>query len=636
MESPLIIIVDDMPKNIQLLGKVLKSNGYRILALTDSTKAVFSIEKNQPALVLLDIMMPDINGFEICQMLKSKPETADIPVIFLTAKTQTDDIVQGFKLGAVDYVTKPFNNEELLMRVKTQIALQDAIKRAEKANAAKSDFLANISHDIRSPMHGIMNVMDILLKSELTPHQIDYIKTAQQAGTSLLCLINDLLDLSKIEAQQLELENIQFDLRELLENISDIYSIEAYKKGLEFACVIPENLHTTVTGDPNRLRQIIINLVNNAIKFTHEGEISISVSQQSSDTLHFIIQDTGKGIALNRLNRLFKPYSQLESSTSRKYGGTGLGLSISKQLVELMNGQIQVQSEENVGSIFEFTAVLPEIKIEAAHEAFKGTLEKVHALIIHPHEKSRHAFVNLLKSFYCQCHESSDSISTLSVIRNLNINQIECTYLFIDQAIYDQEILYIRDRFDNNPSTALAQTVLLNKIGTEPPKTQYDVLNQPVHYEALFHLFEKKFDFQIDEVKFPDTTYLSDNVLIIDDEVINRMIAENTVNDLGYTPEIAENCNDALSKLAHKDYFVVLTDLFMPDMTAIELAKKIRNPESNVKNHDIIIIVISASDLKSDKQLCMRAGVNAFMTKPYTINQLRNVINTFIGNRERA
>ena len=149
MEPPLIVIVDDIPKNIQLLGQVLKSNGYRILALTDSTKAVSAIEKNQPDLVLLDIMMPEINGFEICSILKSKPETVDIPVIFITAKTETEDIVKGFEIGAVDYITKPFNNNELLMRVKTQVALQDAIKSAEKANAAKSIFLANISHDIR-------------------------------------------------------------------------------------------------------------------------------------------------------------------------------------------------------------------------------------------------------------------------------------------------------------------------------------------------------------------------------------------------------------------------------------------------------------------------------------------------------
>jgi len=630
METPLIVIVDDIPKNIQLLGQVLKQNGYRILALTDSKKAVHAIEKNQPVLVLLDIMMPDIDGFEICRILKSKAETADIPVIFLTAKHQTEDIVKGFEIGAVDYVTKPFNNQELLMRVKTQVALQDAIKRAEKANAAKSDFLANISHDIRSPMNGIQNIMNLLLKTELTNIQKDYIKTAQQAGTSLLCLINDLLDLSKIEAKQLDLEQIQFDLRELLENISDIYSIEAYKKGLEYACIIPEDLHTTVIGDPNRLRQIIINLINNAIKFTNDGEVSIFVSRQSEDTLHFSVQDTGKGIATDRLNKMFKPYSQLEPSTTRKYGGTGLGLSISKQLVELMHGHIQVKSVEGIGSTFEFSALLPAHNIGSDHQALKETTEQIDVLVIHPHDKSRQAFVHLLKTFDCHCHEAKDSIDTFSVLRELNMNQTECKFMFIDLATYDEDISCIKDRLQVNPATMNTRWVLLKKIGTDRPVAFHDVLCQPVHYGALLNLLEQTISFKRVEEKRPEIQFRTNEILIVDDEVINRLIAENNVKELGFMPDIAINCTEALAKLAQKDYLFVLTDLFMPDMSAIELTQIIRNPESNVMNHDIKIIVITASDLKSDKLACIDAGVNGYLTKPYGKDHLKNMIDVHL------
>jgi signal transduction histidine kinase len=630
MESPLIVIVDDIPKNIQLLGQVLKQNGYRILALTDSKKAVHAIEKNQPALVLLDIMMPDIDGFEICSILKSKAETADIPVIFLTAKTQIDDIVKGFEIGAVDYVTKPFNNQELLMRVKTQVALQDAIKRVAKANAAKSDFLANISHDIRSPMNGIQNILQILLKTELTNTQKDYIITAQQAGTSLLCLINDLLDLSKIEANQLELEQIQFDLRELLENISDIYSIEAYKKGLEYACIIQDDLHTTVIGDPNRLRQIIINLINNAIKFTDDGEVSISVSRQSEDTLLFAVQDTGKGIAAHRLNQLFKPYSQLDSSTTRKYGGTGLGLSISKQLVALMNGNILVKSDEGMGSTFEFTALIPDHKIVSDNQASGESSEQIDVLIIHPHDKSRQAFVQILKKFHCQCHEAKDSIDTFSVLRDLNINQTECKLMFVDQLTYDEDISCIKDRFEENPAVMNARWVLLKKIGTDRPVALHDVLIQPVHYGALLNLLEQTTSYKRVKEKPSENKYRTNEILIVDDEVINRLIAENNVKELGFIPDLAGNCDEALAKLARKDYLFVLADLFMPDMSAIELTKIIRNPESNVLNHDVIIIVISASDLKSDKQACKDVGVNGYLTKPYAIEHLKNLIDPYL------
>jgi signal transduction histidine kinase len=630
MELPLIVIVDDIPKNIQLLGQVLKKNGYRILALTDSTKAVHAIEKNQPALVLLDIMMPDIDGFEICSILKSKPETADIPVIFLTAKTQADSIIKGFEIGAVDYVTKPFNNQELLMRVNTQIALQDAIKRAEKANAAKSDFLANISHDIRSPMNGILNMMKILLKTELTDTQKNYIQTAHQAGTSLLCLINDLLDLSKIEAQQLELEHIQFDLRELLENISDIYAIEAYQKGLEFACIIPADLHTKVIGDPNRLRQIIINLINNAIKFTHVGEVSICVSKHAKDTLQFTIQDTGKGIAAHQKSQLFKPYTQLETSTSRKYGGTGLGLSISKQLVELMHGNIAVQSDEGIGSKFEFTAFLPAHKTESKHQAFKESLGQMNVLIIHPHDKSRHAFVNLLKKLHCQCHETKDSIDTCSMLRDLNINQMECQLVFIDQETYENDIRLIQDSLEENIATRNAKWVLLKKLGTDRPDLLNDILYQPVHEDALVNILEQTISFKKVENKASEKVYRTNEILIIDDELINRFINKYNINELGFIPDSAIDCNEALSKLAQKDYLCVLSDLFMPDMSAIELTKIIRNPESNVKNHDVKIIVISASDMKSDKHACKDVGVNGYLTKPYEKDQLKNLMDDLL------
>jgi signal transduction histidine kinase len=626
MEPPLIVLVDDLPQNIKLLGQLLKGKGYRILALTDSKKAFNAVNKNQPALVLLDIMMPGMDGFEVCKALKANPNTADIPVIFLTAKTESYDIVKGFEIGAVDYVTKPFNNHELLMRVQTQIALQNAIKKAEKANAAKSDFLANISHDIRSPMNGIMNVVDLLLKSELTPEQTDFLHMAKQAGTSLLCLINDLLDLSKIEAGQLVLDNIYFDLRELLENISDIYAIEAYKKGLQYACIISSDLQTNVLGDPNRLRQIINNLINNAIKFTHKGEVSISVTQQSDDTLHFAVQDTGKGIAVHKMNQLFKPYDQLEASTARKYGGTGLGLSISRQLVNLMKGKTHVESKEGEGSIFSFTAMLPKHE-NKTNPILQCSPDKVHMLIIHQHKKSRQALANLLKTFHFNCHEASDTITTLSLLNDFSTQQINCQFVFIDKETYDEEILSIYSSIKGHSTIHLARWVVLKKIGSDLNDDVFDdVLNQPVHYLSLLTCLKKIYEFQDKQDQMIHLESSLKDILVIDDEVINRIIAKNFLSVIGYTPDIVDNFEDALFKMANKDYLAVMTDLYMPDMSAIELINIIRNPKSQVKNHDIRIIVVSASDMKSDKELCMEAGANAFLTKPYTQEQLKHVI----------
>jgi len=634
MESSLIVIVDDVPRNIQLLGQVLKNEGYRVLALTDSKKAVRTIEKNQPSLVLLDIMMPDIDGYAVCSALKSNLKTVHIPIIFLTAKSQTGDIVKGFEVGGVDYITKPFNNNELLMRVQTQIELQDAIQRAERANAAKSDFLANISHDIRSPMNGIMNVMALLLKTELTPEQKAFIEMAKQAGTSLLCLVNDILDLSKIEAGQLILDHIQFDIRELLENISDIYAIEAYKKQIEYSCIISYDIQTKVVGDPNRLRQIIINLINNAIKFTHEGEVSILVHQQSDDTLSFAIRDTGIGIAPHRIHQLFKQYSQLEPSTTRKYGGTGLGLSISKQLVKLMDGDIHVQSEEGKGSTFTFTIVLPQQKIPEPHQPFQYDEGSMDVLIIHRHEKSRQAFQNLLKSFHCQCYEASNIETTFSILLEINKNNNHCQIVFIDKETYDEDICLIHDTLKGNPAIIDARWVVLKKIGTASNSGFEETLTQPVHSESLRSCLRKTF--HIHETKEHSSHIQSPlgEVLVIDDDKINQLIAQKFLEQLGYSADCLDNCEDALKKLAQKNYLFILTDLYLPDMNAIEFVNIIRNHESSVINHAIKIFVATASDIKSDRDLCIENGVDYFFTKPYTGEHLENAIDTFISKPE--
>lgn len=364
-----ILIVDDISINIEKMTEVLKTNkNYLIAAASNGRTALTKAKASQFDLILLDIIMPDIDGFEVCEQLKKYTATKDIPIIFLTAKRDPKSIVKGFKVGAVDYIPKPFSDEELLARVDMHLKLkhtQDDLKRAknlaEAAAHAKSMFLVNMSHEIRTPMNGIIGMVDILKQTKLNDSQKEFIDIIDISGENLLSIINDILDFSKIEAGQIEFENIKFNISNEICEVIKLLNLKTKEKGLSLTMIIHDSVPEFVYGDPVRLKQILINLINNAIKFTSEGGVKIEIITKNIDELKvkilFKVIDTGIGISEVGKKKLFKSFSQTDSSTTRKYGGTGLGLAISKNLTNLMNGEIGVESEVGKGSTFWFTAV---------------------------------------------------------------------------------------------------------------------------------------------------------------------------------------------------------------------------------------------------------------------------------------
>ena len=365
-----ILVVDDMAINLELIKTVLNREGnFSLVLVSDGKSAIRKAKTNYFDLILLDIMMPEMDGFEVCKILKSYPTTKDIPVIFLTALNGPKDIQKAFQYGAVDYISKPFSREELTSRVNLHISLKrtreeliKAKRAAEAAAEAKAIFLANMSHELRTPMNGIIGMVDIMKRTKLDDAQYEYLNIIESSGENLLTIINDILDLSKIEAGHMELESIPFSLKDEMRRVMNIMQIIADKKKLPVKLQISPEVPAYVKGDPVRLKQIVINLVNNAIKFTEKGGITISVEKQSMENekiqMLFKVMDTGIGISPEGQKKLFQSFSQVDKSTTRKYGGTGLGLMISKNLTQMMEGEIGVESVEGVGSTFWFTVFL--------------------------------------------------------------------------------------------------------------------------------------------------------------------------------------------------------------------------------------------------------------------------------------
>jgi len=794
-----ILAVDDREENLLAIESIIDTDEINLIKALSGNDALGLMFDYDFALVLMDVQMPGMDGFETAELMRGSDKTRHIPIIFLTAiNKEKKHIFRGYDAGAVDYIFKPFEPDILLSKVNVFIDLyrqrntleeltrklestiselissreqlklseekykdifenanegifilkkqkiifhnpkteeilagenqrrlknrfleyvhpefqhmletehfaklkikthdkrtaikivtdseeikwieinsvninwegenailnfisdiserkqaEEDIKRAknlaEQASRTKSEFLANMSHEIRTPLNGIIGMTELVLLSKLDEEQKERIEAVKYSGESLLDIINDILDISKIEARKLELDSIKFSLRGVIEKVLRPLASKTAAKNVELILDIQHKLHDTYIGDPVRLRQILFNLLGNAIKFTHEGEVKLAVSSSKKEgnqvALEFSITDTGIGIPEDKIGNLFKSFSQADNSTSRKFGGTGLGLVISRSLVEMMGGKLDVKSVEDIGSTFSFDINLQKSTAPEKHsdtELLPQLVDK-HFLIVDDNQTNRKILSGLLDHLHIQYQLAEDgSIAYEKILRQgESKNPFDIILLDYHMPVLDglemAELLKRENKINPPPAIVLLSSDDVNiqrsKLG-EYGINRYMI--KPIFRNELIKVLNEMVSFnsgqsapiKVYAQKQNNTLGKRYNILLVEDNLINQKLANGLLRNLGCEVTIADNGKKAVDILSDNSYDIIFMDIQMPEMDGYEATGIIRDREK-IKGIHTPIIAMTAHAMKGDREKCINAGMDEYITKPISLKSITEAI----------
>jgi CheY-like chemotaxis protein len=693
-----ILVVDDEAHGRIALEHLLEGPDREVLVASSGEEALQHVAKNEFALILLDVRMHGMDGFETAAVIRKRRGSERTPIIFLTgAYEDMASVIRGYAAGAVDYVVKPvlpevlrskvavfvdlyYKNAELarqilerskaeraLSRVNEQLEsrirertksltaanellrkeigvrrqmedeLRHAKQAAEAANVAKTEFLANMSHEIRTPMNAIVGMTELALQAELSPEAREYLIMVNASSDSLLAIVNDVLDLSRIEAGRLTVETIPFSLRECVGDAMKTLGLQAHEKRLELACENAAAVPDALVGDPLRLRQIVINLVSNGIKFTERGEVVLRVEPESQTnnqfSCHFSVRDSGIGIPKDKQSAIFTRFLQADASTSRVYGGSGLGLTITARLVEMMCGKIWVESELEKGSVFHFTA---RFGLQPEHQATRTVdLRGARILVVDDHAVSRRILVSLLKEWHAQVREADSAATALQLARQSRRSKKPFNLVLLDDTLPGRDSRALASQIGRGPDCSAPKVVLLgfahrDEGDVSRDDADYVGLTKPVKHSELLEVITSGLESSLPArretapARCPPPDEKLD-ILLAEDNLLSQKLAHCVLRKQGHEVVVVDNGIAALEAYGRKRFDLILMDVRMPRMDGLQTTAAIRDRERRTGGR-IPIIALTANAMVGDRESCLQAGMDDCLIKPIRPSTLLAVI----------